>query len=187
MRDALAEQFAVVGPAWLEFERALAAAGAVGEDAAERLESLRGRLSAATFDAAHQLRRQRNALFHDGTLIRDLAGWRARCERVGADLRSSTTRRAGREVSAPLPSASRPSARAWQNPLARLAVVLLVASIAGLGLVAYAWFDMAALCGGAADRLACTFDTATYLRTALAAIAALGIAVASFLTRRRRR
>ncbi|MGV8840860.1 MAG: hypothetical protein ACWA6X_11220 [Bauldia sp.] len=182
MRDALAEQFAVVGPAWLEFERALAAAGAVGEDAAERLESLRGRLSTATFDAAHQLRRQRNALFHDGTLIRDLAGWRARCERVGADLRSSTTRRAGREVSAPLPSAP-----AWRNPLTRLAVVLLAASIAGLGLVAYAWFDMAALCGGAADRLACTFDTATYLRTALAAIAALGIAVASFLTRRRRR
>ncbi|MCC6735664.1 MAG: hypothetical protein IT534_06000 [Bauldia sp.] len=180
MRGALPEHFAVVGPAWLEFERALAAAGAVGEDTSEQLDSLRGRVSDATLDAAHRLRRQRNALFHDGTLIRDIAAWQSECSRVTADLRSSGSRAAGRRAAPSRPSAARGS------PLARLALVLLVAAVAGLGVVAYAWFESAAMCSSSADRLECTFETATWLRTALAAIAALGIAIASFLTRRRR-
>lgn len=182
MPDGLPEHFAVVGPAWLDFERAVRAAGAVGEDLAAQLDSLRARLSPATLDTAHQLRRQRNALFHDGTLIRDLRGWEAQCRRTIAELQASRSRSARNSA-----GARRSSSRALRSPLGRLALIFLVAALAALALVAYAWFESASVCGGAADRLACTFDTATYLRTALAAIAALGIALASFLTRRRRR
>ena len=171
MRDALPQHFAVVGPAWLDFERAVRAAGVVGEDLSEQIESLRGLLSPATLDTAHQLRRQRNALFHDGTLIRDLRGWEAQCRRTIAELR--------------VPSGVRPSIRVAagrraqsSRPLARVAGVLAVAALCGLGVVAFAWFDMADICRAWADRLGCTFDTAIYVKPALAVLA---VATAAFL------
>lgn len=168
MRDALPEHFAVVGPAWLDFERAVRAAGAVGEDLNEQLDSLRSRIPPATLDVAHQLRRQRNALFHDGTLVRDLRGWETRCRNVIAELGTP----AGFRTRGTRSNAARSS----RNRVAPVAVVLLVLACAGL-VVGFAWFDAAPLCGGSSDRLRCTFDAASYVTPALAGLAVAGIAL----------
>lgn len=167
MRGALPEHFAVVGPAWLDFERAVRAAGATGEDLNEQLDSLRGRLTPATLDTAHLLRRQRNALFHDGTLIRDLRGWEAQCRQTIADIRSSAKSGARRGSVATRRS---PAARS-RGTLLGVATVLAIAALAGLGVVAFAWFGAAMVCGDAPDRLGCTFESAGYLPSAVAGIA----------------
>ena len=97
--------------------------------------------------------------------------WEAQCRRTIAELR--------------VPSGVRPSIRVAagrraqsSRPLARVAGVLAVAALCGLGVVAFAWFDMADICRAWADRLGCTFDTAIYVKPALAVLA---VATAAFL------
>ncbi len=173
----------MVGPAWLDFERAVRAAGATGEDLNEQLDSLRGRLAASTLDRAQRLRRQRNALFHDGTLIGDLRDWEAQCRQTIAEIRSSP--RSGARGGGV--AARRSPAARGRGPLLGLATVIAIAAIAGLGVVAFAWFDAAMVCGNVPDRLGCTFHSAGYLQPVLAGIAVVAAGVLLRILGRSRR
>ncbi|MBK6803321.1 MAG: hypothetical protein IPG83_18070 [Novosphingobium sp.] len=70
----------LVGVYWPLFERALASAGATGDNSAKKISSLRGRLGPEAIRQMHYLRTQRNRLVHAPALpLKDANHWETLC------------------------------------------------------------------------------------------------------------
>lgn len=86
---------ALVGPLWADLETALQDSGALGRNAKEQINSLRGRLPPPALHRLHYVRLQRNRVTHAPTRpLSNPALWERACREAIRDVRVAAGRRA---------------------------------------------------------------------------------------------
>jgi hypothetical protein len=89
-------------PLWLELERAINIRSSGGEDIRQRIDALEGTIPDHLIRKAHRVRRERNRLFHEGTLVRPVDQWEADCRDVIAALATRSMHRTATYDHAPV-------------------------------------------------------------------------------------
>jgi hypothetical protein len=90
--DAPNEHWQLVKDLWMPIENELSLQGAIGKDAVEKIDSMRGRLSATHIDYLHYLRMDRNGVIHSNRAMNNAVLWESRAKECLAALQSAPKR-----------------------------------------------------------------------------------------------